>query len=483
MNFIDRTVLFFSPERGERRIKARLRSETTMNYDAASRGRRTEGWRATGTSADAAAGANRGRLRNLSRDMIRNRPYAFRLREVVTTNVVGTGVMPSVDIDDRDRASEVMEVIKAHLMTTAIDAYGVSSFPALQKQVMNTVFSDGEVLVRRRMRTRKYNPDLPLFFQIQLMEADYLDTRLTTWGKNEVIDGIEYGPTGVAEAYHLFDEHPGADTRRLRSLKSTRVPAGQILHIRRIDRAGQMRGVPWLAPVMMTLGELSDYQEAQILKQRMAALMALVIESEADGTKFKGAGLEQLAPGAVVGLEPGQTGKFSEPPTVNGYDQFMKTGLSAIAMGVGVTYESVSGDLSGVNFSSGRMGRMEMDRMVEVTQQQIMIAQLCDGVSKWALDVWRMQRLGSNLPEPPDAIGWTAPRRPLIDPGKEIKAAKDEVEAGFSSRQRKQRELGYDPDTIANERAEDARRDAEAGNNSAPSGSPEPGNSDAPGND
>lgn len=72
-----------------------------------------------------------------------------------------------------------------------------------------------------------------------------------------------------------------------------------------------------------------------------------------------------------------------------------------------------------------------------------------------------MQAAGDrNLPTMPESIGWTAPRRPLIDPSKEIKAAKDEVDAGFTSRQRKQRELGYDPDTIAEERREDAARDA-----------------------
>ena len=80
------------------------------------------------------------------------------------------------------------------------------------------------------------------------------------------------------EAYHILTEHPGAVNSRA-SQKSTRVPAADIAHVRRIDRAGQTRGVPWMAPVMMTLGELSDYQEAQILKQRMSALMAAILAS------------------------------------------------------------------------------------------------------------------------------------------------------------------------------------------------------------
>jgi capsid protein len=53
----------------------------------------------------------------------------------------------------------------------------------------------------------------------------------------------------------------------------------------------------------------------------------------------------------------------------------------------------------------------------------------------------------------------------MIDPAKEIGAAVDEIEAGLTSLQRKQRELGYDPDVIAREREEDGQR---GGGQSAP---------------
>ena len=68
------------------------------------------------------------------------------------------------------------------------------------------------------------------------------------------------------------------------------------------------------------------------------------------------------------------------------------------------------------------------------------------------LPAWR--RLWQALPPVPAGLDWTPPRRPLIDPSKEISAAVSEIEAGLTSRQRKQREMGYDPDEIARERAE-----------------------------
>ena len=459
MNLIDRAILSFSPERGARRLAARAKAQVLMNYDAASKGRRTHGWKAPSTNADTAAGKSRRQLRFLSRDMIRNRALATRGQAVTTGNVVGAGIMPSVRCATPEDRAAAMQVIRDHLLTPALDAYGVEALPGLQRQVMNAVFCDGEVLIRRRMRDLRRDPHLTLPFQVQVMEVDYLDDSITSHGQNEVIEGIEYSPLGRAVAYHLLDVHPG-DGQRLRGMRyqSTRVPAQQILHIRRIDRPGQMRGVPWLAPVMMTIGELSDYQEGQILKQKIAALLAFFVEASEDGQMFNGGALESIAPGALVGLAPGQKVTASEPPKVDGYAEFMREGIRTIATGLGLTYESF-GDLTGVNFSSGRMGRMEMDRFIQVWQQQLIIGQMCAGIARWTLDSWRLVQLSRALPPVPEGLDWTPPRRPLIDPVKEIGAAVNEIEAGLTSRQRKQREMGYDPEVIARERAEDAARE------------------------
>ena len=458
MNLIDRVIGTFNPEAGLRRARARAQTQLLMNYDAASKGRRTYGWKAPGTSADAAAYGARTRLRNMSRDFVRNRAYAARGRDVVMANVVGEGITPSIRAGENAKAA--VSAYLPHLTGQDIDAMGEYDLAEMQGIIMSTVFTDGEVLVRRRMRNPRFNRNLLLPYQVELLEVDLLDHTIQRWGENLVVEGVEYGPTGAIEAYHLYNEHPGAVLHR-RPLESTRVHWSDIIHVRRFDRPGQMRGVPWLAPVMMTLGELSDYQEAQILKQRMAALMALVIEWE-DGASRpaeSGRGLEELAPGAVVDLPTGAKPHFTEPPTVDGYDEFMRRGLAAVAVGLGITYESLSGDLKGVNFSSGRMGRMEMDRLVRMWQRNLMIGQFCRGMERWFRD--GLALVGhAGLPF---TLDWTPPRRILVDPTKEIPAMIEEVEAGLNSRQRTQRELGRDPDTIRAERKQDADADRDAG--------------------
>lgn len=457
---LDAVIAEVAPVTGGRRMVAR--QALTMNYDAASRGRRTEGWKAPATDADAAAFGRRERLRQLSRDMVRNRPYAARAREVVVSNVVGTGIVPSVVHENAETQAKIWAVLKEHLLTPALDARGELDLYAQQEVVMGTVFTDGEVLARRRIRRGKYARDLPLGFQIELLECDHLDTTITSWGKNEVIEGVEYSPIGDIEAYHLFTEHPGSARMRGVALRSERVSWRDVLHIRRLDRPGQLRGVPWLAPVMLTMGDLSDYQEAEILKQKMAALVAGVVtydkdDANADTRKLKG--LSKLEPGALVAAPQGSTVTWTTPPRVEGYPEFFRENLGAVAMGIGITRESLTGDLSGVNFSSGRMGRMEMDRNVERWQRMV-IQQFCMGVARWVSEAWRLQ---SVLPAERFDLAHTAPRRPLIDPNDEIDAMIKSVDGGVNSRQNVQRTLGLDPEQIRRERAEDKSKDAAAG--------------------
>lgn len=460
MNPLDRLVNFFAPAAGNHRLRARAATQALMNYDAASKGRRTYGWKAPGTSADAAGQKARAQLRQLARDMVRNRPLAARAKDVIVGAVVGTGILPSVAAPKASQAvkDRIAEVIQRHLMSTDIDTLGENTLPMLQEIVMGTVVTDGEILARRRNRDPRYAARLALPFQVEMLEADYLNTTITANGENVVIEGVEYGPTGAVEAYHLWSEHPGG-ARWFRPLKTERVNARDILHIRRTDRPGQTRGVSWFAPVMMTLGEISDYQEAQILKQRMSALLAGVITTEEGATPANVSEISELQPGALARLPIGNTIEWTEPPSVEGYGEFMGEAAGAIAIGMGITRESLSGNLKGVNYSSGRMGHLVQDRNVARWQQNLMIEQFCSGIERWVIEAWPLM---SGLPRAQFTLDWTAPRRPLIDPSKEIPAMIDAVDAGMNSMQRLQREQGLDPDVIRRERAQDMELDQAA---------------------
>ncbi|MEO1720962.1 MAG: phage portal protein [Pseudomonadota bacterium] len=461
MNLIDRLVSAISPSTGLKRARSRKATEAVMRYDAASSGRRFKSWSALGTDADAAA-TRRDRVSFVARDMIRNAPLAKRAQMVVRANVVGDGIIPSLAGSKQGQAA-FLDVVRRHLDTTAIDYRGRLNLYGLQGLVMNTVFESGEALIIRRRSSRR---DLALPFQIEVLEPDYLATwrdGFTATG-NLIHDGIEYDERESAPiAYHLYKHHPGTQRPFHRSahFDVERVLASQVIHVYRQDRPGQMRGISWLAPVAMHLGDMFEYQDAQIMKQKVSALLAVMTSSDEepltapDGSLVNPVIPSTLSPGAVIETGYGKTATVVQPPRVDGYGEFTSVVCRAIAAGLGITYESLTGDLSETNYSSARMGRMEMDRNVSSWQWGMMIPQFCDGLARWMREAWSM----SPLPALPisSRIEWTPPARIIVDPAKEIPAMRDMVRAGFKTRSMVVRELGYDPEAVEAEHARDAR--------------------------
>jgi capsid protein len=138
---------------------------------------------------------------------------------------------------------------------------------------------------------------------------------------------------------------------------------------------------------------------------------------------------------------------------VDGYGDFTRGVAREVAAGLGITYEALTGDLSNVNFSSARMGRMEMDRNVSDWQNLLAVPIMMDRIAAWFVEAWDLVDGLARAPE----IGWTPPRRVLVDPTKELPAMGEAVRLGFQSRSSVIRSLGYDPERVMEEIAADNR--------------------------
>lgn len=448
---LDRMIAGISPAMALRRAQSRKALDALMNYEAVRAARKGRGWRPVATDADGAS-AQRGALAFIARDMIRNTPFAARAQMIIAGNVVGDGIIPKVIGADEARA---LELIERHLDTTAIDADGLNNLYGLQRLAVGAMVDSGEVLIRRRRR--RLSDGLPLPLQLQVMEADYIDSSRDTLAPGspgvQVVDGIEYDAIGRRVAYWLYDDHPGRVRGRIRT-SSRRVPASEIVHLFRVDRPGQNRGVTWFAPVATTIQDLADYQDAQIVRQKIAACFA-AFRTSVDGEPPVDLA-ETISPGAIEYLGPGEDVRFAQPPAVDGFGEFQRFVLRSAAAGLGITYESLSGDLSDVNFSSARMGRLDMDRNVSAWQWQTVIPRMLNPVAEWFLEAWAVQDADPSVRDA--RVTWTPPRRPLVDPTKELPAMGEAVRLGFDSRSNVIRTLGFDPERVLEQQIAD--RDA-----------------------
>jgi len=457
-SWLDRAVGFIAPQAGLRRLRARVALDLLgRHYEAASVGRRTQGWRTSIADANAATGLSLARLRDVARDLVRNNGHAESALTTIGDHTVGWGIVAK----PKKKNAKAAELWEQWAGTTACDSDGRNDFYGLQKLVMRGVAESGEVLVRRRLR--RPEDGLPIPLQLQVLEPDYLDTLKTGVDvKNvngtvvgRIIHGIEFDVLGRRAAYWLFPEHPGSQTTFGASLPGTskRIPAESVLHVYKQSRPGQVRGPSWFAPVLLRFKDFDEYEDATLMKQKIAACLA-VITSDVDGS---GAGLgvvdstqtpaiDGLEPGGVLNVAAGRTVTVVDPPSVADYPEYTKTSLRAIATGLGVTYEDLTGDYDNLPFSAARMSRLRHWARVEDWRWRTLIPQFCDPVWAWAMQAAQIM----GLKDAPGAE-WTAPPPAMIDPANEGLAYSRNIRNGIQSYPEVLRERGMDPDAVLEE--------------------------------
>lgn len=420
----------------------------SAHYDGAGRTARASDFRKNRTDAVLAGRYDRESLSFVVRDMLRNNPVARRAQRQLMNGIVGRGIIPSVHVDGAEEEGSPAAALKARveqlwkdhaLEGRHIDAAGHLNLFSMQGQVAGTVVGDGEVLLRRRYR--RPSDGHPLNFQVQVLEADYLDTQVDgDLGNGRfAVEGIEFNSIGQRVAYHIYEHHPGGARGMLP--KSRRIPAENIIHVFDVMRPGQERGMSWFAPVITLLHDLHKYQDAQVKRQEVATKFAAFWKTK----EPKDLGDNSLSAGTVMQIDEDDEVIFTNPPAVDGYEPFMAQTVRTIAAAMGLTYEQLSGDLRRVNYTSHRAGRMATDPNIADWQHNMMIGRVCRG-----LEVWMAEAVQDVTDIAPTAyrIDWTPPRRPQVDPSKDTKADADEVNAGFASRREKIRERGKQPEKV-----------------------------------
>ena len=87
-------------------------------------------------------------LSNRARSLLRDSPYANRALTAIVHNTVGAGILPQIRTPNESAKSDLMDLWKEWAETPAIDIEGRKDFYAIQAQVLRTIVSDGECLIR-----------------------------------------------------------------------------------------------------------------------------------------------------------------------------------------------------------------------------------------------------------------------------------------------------------------------------------------------
>lgn len=451
-------------------------------------------------------------LRARSSDLERNAPIAGGAIVTRLDNVVGSGLMPTPQIDrlflglSEDEASawhrDARRIFQATAMTTRFDVANRNNFAQMQRLALRTTLSRGDAFAIRRWRPM---PGDVLALKVQLLEADRVANPRGEMNRTRLRDGVVLDEYGMALGYWVAKEHPNEFGWGTPQTHYDYVPAiggksGQpmVLHIMEQLRVGQTRGVPYLAPVIRQLKQLDRFSDAELAAAVIAAFFTVFIKHAdaipEDGPSLKSlAGEEDLLPdpnaagdnvtlghGAVVELPRGRDITIANPNRPNAqFDPFVTAVCSQIGVGLGIPRELLLKQFNS-SYSASRAALLEAWRSFEA-QQDWLVATFCQPVYEWIITeaVHRGLLQAPGFAEDPLirraylAAVWAGPTVTQLDPLKEVEAAKRRVDEGFSSRALEAQQLtGQDFDLLHEQRVREEKKRSADGLTTAASGAP-----------
>ncbi len=247
--------------------------------------RRLRGWQPPLENINSLVASGGPRLLARSRELVVTNGYAANACEAYAANLVGDGIKPSSLIEDPELRDTVQRLWLA--WTDQADADGLTDFYGLQAMIAREMFVAGECFVR--IRPRRAEDGLLVPMQLQLLQSEMLPFEKTETAPsgNPIRCGIEFDLIGRRVAYHFRRRHPGDSTDRSGPFMgtvipdTTRVPAEDVLHIYRPIDAGQIRSLPHVAPAMVRLFLLDQYDDAELDRKKTAAMFAGFITKNA----------------------------------------------------------------------------------------------------------------------------------------------------------------------------------------------------------
>lgn len=186
-------------------------------------------------------------------------------------------------------------------------------------------------------------------------------------GKPFTIDGITYDQYGNPVSYRVLVSHPCDGN--LAEERAMLIPAANMIHVFRADRAEQHRGVPELAAALPLFAKLRRYTNAVVASAEKAAEYGGILYTEhpTDGT------CAQIEPMDAVTLDVNQLTTMPEgwkmdelyvKAPIATYADFKKEMLSEIGAAMGIPYAIVAGTSAGYTYASAKLDHQTYFRVL-----------------------------------------------------------------------------------------------------------------------
>lgn len=445
-------------------------------------------------------------LRQRSRLLYMASPVATAAINTNRTKIVGQGLTLESTINrnvlglSAEAAKEWQKKTEAEFKLWAekkqnCDALGINNFAALQQLVVKSWLMSGDVFVT--ISRYPVTPLNPYSLRLHIIEADRISTpsyfRRGLYGVditngevsaghsgegNKIYDGVEIDKNGCVVAYYVCNSYPQqvlvpqVEWQRVLAYgEKTGLP--NILQIMDSERAGQYRGVPYLAPVIEPLLQLRRYTESELMAALVQSFYTAWIVTDTDPSDYPisevGSGdiggipssnpLDndisyseneyEMGPGTVTHLQEGEDIKFGNPniPT-SGFETFVKTLCRIVGAALELPYDVLIKEFNS-SYSASRGAlleawealRMRRTWLVDDFCQPVYELFLAEAVARGRIkapgffDDALLRSAWSNAK-------WIGPAQGQLDPKKEAEAGIMFINQGIKTRTQVTREMG-----------------------------------------
>jgi lambda family phage portal protein len=252
----------------------------------------------------------------------------------------------------------------------------------------------------------------------------------------------------------------------------------RVLHIYRSNRPGQLRGVPYFAPVLSYFKDLAEYLDAELVAAKVAACLGVFITKVDPMTGALGAAtstetstgkrIQGVEPGLVSYLQLGEDIRVVDPKRGGEtFASFVEGILRMIGISLGLPYELLAKDFSKTNYSSARASLLEGRRMFTQWRSWFSM-QFCQPIWELVLEEaylrgqfqapkWEQYRAEYVR------AAWIGGGWGWVDPVKEVEASKKAIDYCLSTLAEEVAGQGRDWEEVLEQRAREKERMEELG--------------------
>jgi lambda family phage portal protein len=368
-------------------------------------------WRPQLLDADGVAQYELADLRAFSRDLERTAPVATGAISTRCSYIVAAGINLQSRIDAEelgltdDQASAWQSFTERRFSMWAespfADVHGELNFYEQQELALRSHDVSGDSFVLLAGKSRQ---GWPFGLATQIIEADRVSNPDGRINAGNLVDGIERAADGEPLRAHIAKYHPG---KIIPGSANEWTPIDflsasgrrNLLHLKKIKRPGQTRGLPILDPIIATIKQLTRYSDAEVDAAVNSAALALFVTMDAEAytdilndeektyitqkaTEWDGV----INSGKAINLMPGESVSSPTPGRPNpNFDPFFGAMLNICSIGLNMPKEILAKAFN-ASYSASRAALMDAWRTWKI-ERAWLARRMCQPIyEEWLAD-------------------------------------------------------------------------------------------------